>query len=148
MSSICQIWTSLWLRNHLLEFMSMFGKFKIKYFWTKIKLSKIYPHVDPMCDRCYQAHATTAHMFWSWPSLHYYWSHIFKTLSEVLGIRVEPLAVTALFGALSISLDMPKYKKDFVAFVTLLARCQILIHWKSASPPTHSSCCLNIICII
>jgi len=40
MSSICQIWTSLWLRKHLLESMSMFGKFKIKYLWARNMLSR------------------------------------------------------------------------------------------------------------
>jgi len=35
MSSVRQIWTSLWLRKHLLESMSMNGKYKDKYFWAR-----------------------------------------------------------------------------------------------------------------
>lgn len=77
-------------------------------------------------------------MFWSCPSLQNYWSQIFKTLSKVLTNHIEPLAFTALFGTLPPSLDMPKYKSDFVAFVTLLARRLILLNWKSPKPPTHS----------
>lgn len=32
---------------------------------SKVKLSKIYPEVDPICDRCRQAPATLFHTFWS-----------------------------------------------------------------------------------
>jgi len=36
MSSIGQIWISLWLlRKRLLESMSLYGKFKIKNFWAR-----------------------------------------------------------------------------------------------------------------
>lgn len=136
-------WEKILSRVHSSSFCARQGLMQCKILhrshWTKVRLSKIYPEVDPMCDRCHQAPASTAHMFWSCPSLHKYWSLIFKTLSEVLGIYVQPLPVTALFGTLSLSLDMPKYKTDFVAFVTLLARRLILINWKSPTPPTHSS---------
>jgi len=88
-----------------------------------------------MCDHCHQAPASTTHMFWSCPSLHKYQSLIFKTVSEVLGIYVKPLPVIALFGTLSLSLNMSKYK----TFVILLARCLILINWKLSTPPTHFS---------
>jgi len=83
--------------------------------WTKVRLSKTYSEVDPKCDRYLQAPASTALIFWSCPSLHKYWSLIFKSLSEVLGIYVKPLPVTTLFGTLSLSLNM-----------------------KSPTPPTHS----------
>jgi len=40
MSSIGQIWTSLWLRKCLLESMSLYGKFKIKNFWDRNMFSR------------------------------------------------------------------------------------------------------------
>jgi len=40
MSSIGQIWTSLWLRKHLLESMNMNGKYKVKYFWARNMYSR------------------------------------------------------------------------------------------------------------
>lgn len=78
------------------------------------------------------------HTFWSCPSLQNYWSQIFKTLSEVLTNHIEHLAFIALFGTISPSLNIPKYKSDFVAFLTLLARCLILLNWISPKHPTHS----------
>lgn len=30
----------------------------------KSKLARIYPHIDPTCDRCKLAEATLIHMFW------------------------------------------------------------------------------------
>lgn len=94
--------------------------------------------LTPICDHCRQAPATLAHMFWFCPTLHGYWTDIFETMSEVVETIIEPVAITALFGTLSFPVHCPRYKADFVAFVTLLARRQILLHWKSSVPPTHS----------
>lgn len=65
---------------------------------SKLRLSKMFPTVDPLCDRCGQAPASIAHMLWNCPRLCYYWVNIFKTLSEALKIRHKPDPVWALFG--------------------------------------------------
>ena len=53
MSSICQ--------RHTVE------QFKIvhRLHWSKVRLSKIRPELNPTCDRCKQAHATLLHTFWT-----------------------------------------------------------------------------------
>lgn len=106
---------------------------------TKARLSKIYKDDDPMCDRCRQAPATYIHVFWSCPSLNTCWLEIFNSISDCTGIQFEPTAFTALFGVPPYTLLLPKYKADFVAFVTLLARCLILLRWKIPAPPSYSS---------
>ena len=57
---------------------------------SKLRLSKMFPTVDPLCDRCGQAPASIAHMFWNCPRLCNYWANIFKSLSEVLNIQLKP----------------------------------------------------------
>lgn len=104
--------------------------------WTKVRLSKIYSDVDPICDRCPQGPATLTHMFWFCPSLHRHWVQIIETISQVAGTAVKTVAITALFGPLPSPVHHLGYKADFVAFVSLLARRLILMHWKSSEPPT------------
>lgn len=137
-----ELWESILYRVHSSSVCVEHGWIQCKILhrthWSKVKLSKIYSDIDPICDCCRQAPATLAHMFWFCPTLHGYWTDIFETMSEVVETIIEPVAITALFGALSLPVHCPRYKADFVAFVTLLARCQILLHWKSSVPPTHS----------
>ncbi len=80
----------------------------------------MYSDVDPICDRCRQAPATLAHMFWFCPTPPGYWSEIFETMSQVVGTAIKPVSMTALFGRLPLSV------------------CCFLLHWKSSAPPTHS----------
>lgn len=54
-------------------------------------------------------------------------------------LQFDPTACAALFGVFPLTLKLPKYKSDFVAFVSLLARSLILLEWKSPAPPSHSS---------
>lgn len=85
--------------------------------WWKLALSKIYPDADPVCDRCKQAHASL--MLWSCPCLT-------RGTSGALDLNVSVFAVTPGETAL-LALT------DFVAFLTLLARCLILLQWKSVT---------------
>ncbi len=79
-------------------------------------------------------------MIWSFPSLRTYWVQIFNSVSVCTRTKCEPsAALTALFGILPPTLQLPKYEADFVAFVNLLAKCLILLRWKSPVPPSHSS---------
>ena len=106
---------------------------------TRVRLSKIYKDVDPLCVRCHQAPATHVHMFWSCPLLFNFWTQIFNSISVCTKVQFDPTAFTALFGVLPPTLQLPKYKADFVAFVSFLARHLILLRWKSSVPPSHSS---------
>ena len=105
---------------------------------TKVRLSKIYPDVDPTCDRCRQAPASHAHMFWSCPVLHSFWREIFETLSKVTRKLIEPNPMIALFGVCPSIIKLSSLEAALVAFVTLLARRMILFRWKSPTPPSHA----------
>ena len=77
------------------------------------------------------------------PRLHSFWSAIFATLSDVLQLPIDPSPVISLFGVLPETIPLTKYQCDLVAFVTLLARRLILMHWKkniSTFTFTHTHC--------
>lgn len=67
-----------------------------------------------------------------------YWFEVFISISDCTETQWEPTAITALFGVLPPALLLPKYKADFVAFVTLPARRLILLRWKSPAIPPNS----------
>ncbi len=115
-------------------------KFLHRIYWTKSRLSREYGNVDSIHDRCCQAAASLFHMFWTCPSLQSYRALIFRTISEVLQVPIDPSPVTAFFGVFPEALwgSLPSYKSDWVAFVTLLARPFILIDWKKVHPPSHT----------
>ena len=56
----------------------------------------------------------------------------------IVGERIEPNPWSALFGVVPSLPSLSTVKKDLLAFVTLLARRLILLHWKSADSPTHT----------
>lgn len=115
-------------------------QFKIlhRMHFSKVKLAKIFSGVDENCSRCHSAPATLTHMFWSCSSLDQFWSGVYKTLSEMIGIECEPNVFTSIFGTVpSDNIRLSRYK-DIVAFSTLIARRQILLHWKSSFPPKVS----------
>ena len=94
--------------------------------------------VSPTCDRCQQSPANLIHMFWQCPSLHNYWAEFFNTLSEVVGEKIKPNSLSALFGVAPPSPSLSKSKQDVIAFATLLARRLIVLNWKSTTPPSHT----------
>lgn len=104
---------------------------------TKVRLSRIYQNVDSICDRCRQADASYIHMFWTCPALLSYWLKIFDTFSQVTGKDITPNSLVALFGATSSITLLSSTERSFIAFGSLLARCLILLKWKSITPPDH-----------
>lgn len=107
--------------------------------YSKARLAKIYPNTDAGCNRCRSTPANLTHMFWLCPSLMSYWSGIFRTLSEILDVSLQPSAATAIFGVIDGRYPtMRKKHEHIIAFTTLLARRQILLHWKSQNPPKLS----------
>lgn len=106
--------------------------------FTKVRLSKIYPDVDPTCGRCCQASASHVHRFWSCPALFLYWSEIIRSLSKIIQKSREPNAMIALFGISPPTISLSSSEAALVAFVTLLMRRLILLKWRSPTPPSHT----------
>lgn len=123
--------SSICARHNLIQL-----KLVYRVYWTKVKLSKINPNLDPLCDRCSQAPATLFHMFWLCPALKSYWHSIFSCFSFILNLRIEPCPLVALFGLTPKDSTVSTAYSDVLAFCTLLARRLILIHWKSSTPPS------------
>lgn len=69
--------------------------------FTKARLGKIYPNLDPLCPRCRGQPADLMHMFWLCPNLSTFWTSIFKAFSEMFGTRLDPNPICALFGVTS-----------------------------------------------
>ena len=107
--------------------------------YSKVKLSKMYPNIDPMCDRCKAFPATLGHMFWSCPNLFNFWNSIFKALSDILGYKVDPDPVMAVLGVPGDNSPLRGRDSTIARFVTLLARRLILLNWKQAQSPTFNA---------
>lgn len=105
----------------------------------KSKLAKIFPQIDPICDRCRSEEATLVHMFWNCPRIQIYWAGICEALSAVLGVHITPNPFMLMFGITPEGLSLPTGGGKVIAFSTLLARRLILLKWKDAAPPTVSS---------
>lgn len=104
----------------------------------KSKLARIYPQIDPTCDRCKAEEATLIHMFWLCPKIQIYWNGICEALSAVLLVKITPNPLMLLFGVTPEGLGLPTGGRKVVAFSTLLARRLILLKWREAVPPTVS----------
>lgn len=52
-----------------------------KTHYTYLRLSRIYPNLTDLCNRCKQSLVNQAHVFWFCPRLISFWSEIFKTLN-------------------------------------------------------------------
>lgn len=117
-----------------------FLQFKVlhRIHWTKLRLSRRFPDVDPLCDRCKCSPASHTHMFWSCTKLTQYWSSIFDIISGFLEQPVSPCPLVGLFGVVPDHLGLTRAQSNSVAFLTLLARRLILIKWKDCKPPTFT----------
>lgn len=123
--------SSICLRHEVMQF-----KIVHRLHWSKARLAKITPDIDPKCDRCGAATATLSHMFWFCPKLTDFWQTIFKFFSDLLGISIEPLPMIAIFGVVPRDICPTRHGKNMIAFAMLLARRLILLKWKDRSPPT------------
>ncbi len=111
--------------------------FKILHrtYYTKSRLSKIYPNVDDRCDRCKSDKADLIHMFWSCQKLTNYWTLVFKILNEAFNLNITPCVEIAIFGVPEHGIPLTNNMENVFAFASLLARRRILLEWKSKSPP-------------
>lgn len=106
---------------------------------SKARLAEIYPGVDESCERCSYSPANLVHTFWACPQMNCYWKSVFKILSEVLKTEIQPCPLIAIFGVPNENLAVTRIQSDIIAFMSLLARRRILLHWKSPIPPTAAA---------
>ena len=125
--------SSICARHGLLQF-----KIVHRIHWTKLRLSKWFSDVDPLCDRCKCNPTSHTHMFWSCPKLDHYWSSIFDTMSGFLGQPMLPCPLIGFFGATPEHLGLTRALSNSITFLTLLARRLVLIKWKDCRPPTFT----------
>lgn len=104
--------------------------------WCNVKLSteriglRLDWPVDPECERC---HSNTRFDQSS------FWLSVFNSLSLITSLKIQPSPMIGQFGVLPTDYMVPSYFADFVAFLTLLARRQMLLNWKHSHPPSHAS---------
>ena len=73
-------------------------------------------------------------MFWTCPKLYHFWEHFFATISAVLHINVPPSPQIAIFGTPAADLRITAKQAGAIAFCSLIARRQVLFHWKGSQP--------------
>lgn len=73
------------------------------------------------------------------PVLNCIHSSLFPTLSKALNISVTLIPVIAIPGVASVDGLYNKCHADIIAFAKLVARRQILPHWKSSCLPSNFS---------
>lgn len=132
--------SSICLKHRVIQF-----KVVHRLHWSKVKLAKFKPNIDPNCDRCGIEPATLFHMFWACSKLKKFWQLIFKFLSDALNTHVEPEAIISIFGITPQSLCFNKSKINVIAFATLLARRLILLKWKEKLPPTFKQWLMELL---
>ena len=126
--------TCICARMSLIQFKVVF---RIHY--TRARLKKLFPDTDELCIRCSQSPADHTHTFFSCPKLHSFWTSFFDTLSTVFNIRMSPCPLIAIFGVSPVVGRFTSYQANVIAFAALIAKRQILLHWKNPKPPsTHS----------
>lgn len=76
-------------------------QFKVVHrgYLSKSKLARIYPGLDPQCNRCRSDQSNLTHMFWSCPALTAFWEDILHTLNNITGLKLSPNPTLAVFGA-------------------------------------------------
>ena len=125
--------TCICARMSLIQFKVVF---RIHY--TRPRLKKLFPDTDELCIRCSQSPADHTHTFFSCPKLHSFWTSFFDTLSTVFNIRMSPCPLIAIFSVSPVVGRFTSYQANVIAFAALIAKRQILLHWKNPKPPsTH-----------
>ena len=88
--------------------------------YSKERLSRIYPELNPKCDRCTRETADLFHMFWSCPKLTPFWKSIFDALTTVLHCSLIPSPLIAIFGVVPAGVHLSATQANLVAYSTLL----------------------------
>lgn len=116
-------------RHNLIQF-----KIIHRLHYSKSKLHKIYPTISPLCNKCKTLEGTLFHSLWSCIKIQPFWKCIFKFLSEVYSVDLEPEPCIGLLDAENAFCS--KYQTQAISLCMLLAKKLILQMWKSDSVPT------------
>ena len=135
--------TSLCLKHGLIQF-----KIVHRLHYSPEKLAKIYPGTNPVCPRCGHSPAKLGHMFWSCNSLNNFWVRVFEAISSICDRTVNPDPTVAIFGVFPSEEPFTVPQVNAVAFITLLARRQILLLWKSVTPPSFRHWIKEVLSVI
>ena len=103
--------------------------------YSKTKLSKIYPSVSPMCDRCGTAEGSLSHLFWQCPIITTFWGDIFNWFSRQMEIVIQPDCCLAIFGCSDETRALPSHQKQMLRAGMVAAKKCILVNWKSPTSP-------------
>lgn len=113
---------NLWAR----EFGEELMKLLYRVYWMMTKLSCVYLHVDPVCDRCQPAHeGYISYVF----SITYILDFSISSLSELVWLQLCLQFYHSLCSYLSV---------QFSCFVSVIAKCLILRHWRKSQPSMRS----------
>jgi len=66
--------------------------------FSKKKLHRIFPNVSPLCDKCKSEEADLAHSFIFCHKIQGFWCEVFKMLSDILNVNLEPDPVLIILG--------------------------------------------------
>lgn len=135
--------SSVCLRHTVVHF-----KIVHRLHWSKDRLSKFKPDLDPTYDRCKQVPATLLHMFWTCLKLSRFWQSIFEAFSKIHGKTIHPSPLISLFGVASVDVSLRGCNINRIAFCSLLARRLILSKLKDSQPPTYRYWIKEVMCHI
>lgn len=137
-----ETWQSILKRVHSSSVCARHGVLQCKVVhivhWSKSKLARMFPDIDPSCDKCHLEPANLTHMFWTCPALSLFWESVFESLSAITSVNIHPSPLIGLFGVLPPDYSLPSHFAELVAFLTLLARRCILMNWKGPRVPSHT----------
>lgn len=98
--------------------------------YSKTRLSKIFPNLSPLCNRCNAAEGTLTHLFWSCLKIHNFWSLIFQWFSSVFNIILTPDPDTALLGHSNMLRNLDCNVRTALSLCMIIAKRCILQLWK------------------
>ena len=113
-------------------------QFKVLYrlHYSKTKLNSIFHNLSSICDKCKNLEANLTHSFATCSKLNYYWTEIFKVISEVLKIRLDPDPKLIILGILDSNLVLTGNQRNFFDYCLIIGKKIILKFWKGTLSPT------------
>ena len=124
-------WCSLNARHTLIQFKVIY-----RLHYSKTKLKSIFPSLSSICDKCKNFEANLIHSFVTCPRLNYYWIEIFKVISEVLKVELDPDPKLIIFGIPEPNLVLTLNQRNFFDYCLIIGKKMILKFWKGTLSPT------------
>lgn len=116
-------------RHHLIQY-----KVIHRLHYSKSKLHKIFPTISSCCNKCNVSTGTLFHSLWACSKLQPFWKNIFKFLSEVYSMNLEPDPSIGLLGVVDSSCS--RNQTQAILFCMCIAKKIILQMWKTDAVPT------------